>query len=281
MAQDESQCDVCGEPVAARQKCRGCGAYKFDVDPVGEPAWAGAARQAAPAQAPPAPVLAPPAPALELPRARPLMEPAPLAPTRASANAPDTSAAAARTARWREVNASSSRIAWWAVRAPVIGVLLLFSISYWRGSWWGFLDGVNLAFHEFGHLFFAWGGETLGFLGGTLFEMLLPLGFTIYFAIKRQGFSAGVTLWWFFQTFPHTGRYMIDAEHQLLTLLGGGHHDWVFLFTRWGVKEHAVSIGIAVRTIGYWGMAACLLGLVLWVVFAPQRTVEADQLEGL
>ena len=38
-----------------------------------------------------------------------------------------------------------------------------------------FLDGVNLAFHEAGHLFFAFFGQTLQFLGGTLGQLLFPL----------------------------------------------------------------------------------------------------------
>lgn len=36
-----------------------------------------------------------------------------------------------------------------------------------------FIDGVNLAFHEAGHLIFAPFGSTLGILGGTLGQLLV------------------------------------------------------------------------------------------------------------
>ena len=41
------------------------------------------------------------------------------------------------------------------------------------------LDDLDLAIHETGHLVFAFGGETLTLLGGTLFQLLVPIAFIV------------------------------------------------------------------------------------------------------
>src|SRR5215207_7679829 len=58
------------------------------------------------------------------------------------------------------------------------------------------LDSLDLAIHETGHLVFAFGGEVLALLGGTLFQLLVPAAFVV--ALWHQGDRHGATvpLWW-------------------------------------------------------------------------------------
>ena len=59
------------------------------------------------------------------------------------------------------------------------------------------LHNVNLIFHEAGHIIFGIFGEFVGFLGGALGQLIVPLIFVVAFFMKRQLFSSLVMLWWF------------------------------------------------------------------------------------
>ena len=48
------------------------------------------------------------------------------------------------------------------------------------------MDSVDLPIHETGHLVFAPFGEFLQFLGGTLFQLIMPTAFVVYFARRRD-----------------------------------------------------------------------------------------------
>ena len=47
-----------------------------------------------------------------------------------------------------------------------------------------------------GHVFFGPFGEFIGFLGGTLMQLIVPLTFLGYFLYKRDQYAASVLLWW-------------------------------------------------------------------------------------
>ena len=91
-------------------------------------------------------------------------------------------------------------------------------------SSWCFVDFVNLAFHEAGHLFFGFAGKTIRYLGGTLGQMLVPGLLCGYFLIKeRQPFAASVCAWWWGQNLITIAIYMADARSLALPLVGAGH----------------------------------------------------------
>ena len=52
-----------------------------------------------------------------------------------------------------------------------------------RGS---FLDGIDLAIHETGHLVFGPFGEVIAVAGGTLFHLIVPATFVFYFARRGE-----------------------------------------------------------------------------------------------
>ena len=84
-----------------------------------------------------------------------------------------------------------------------------------------FLHRVNLPFHEFGHVLFRPFGTWLMFLGGSLFQCLLPLIVANYFLFwQRQPFSAAICLWWCGQNFIDIAPYIGDARAMALSLVG-------------------------------------------------------------
>ena len=95
-----------------------------------------------------------------------------------------------------------------------------------------FLHHSALAIHEGGHyLVFAWAGEFLMVLGGSLTQVVMPLLFVAYFWRSRQRYAACITLFWVSFNLLDTAVYIADARAMLLPLLGGDNsiHDWNYV----------------------------------------------------
>jgi hypothetical protein len=105
------------------------------------------------------------------------------------------------------------------------------------------MDSVDLPIHETGHLVFAPFGEFLQFLGGTLFQLIMPAAFVVYFARRRDLHAASVALWWVAQNFWNISVYVADARTENLPLVGGGEHDWAYLLGRlgWLKFDHVIA----------------------------------------
>ena len=125
----------------------------------------------------------------------------------------------------------------------------------------GWLDGVDLAIHEAGHPLFGVFGEFVGFLGGTLMQLLMPSLFVWYFTRRGDRHAATVALWWVAQNLWNVSVYVKDARAEELPLVGGGEHDWNYLLGRLGLLGQDRLLGEAVRFAGVllylW---ACLRG---------------------
>jgi len=137
-----------------------------------------------------------------------------------------------------------------------------------------FLDLVNLAFHEAGHLFLTPFGSTLHYLGGTLGQLAVPALLAVYFLLvgRASPLGAAVCAWWSGENLVNISVYMADARDLALPLVGGGDHDWNELFYRFGLLgEDSVRI-VSGGTRGA-GIVLMLLGLG-WVTFfaLPSRT---------
>lgn len=126
----------------------------------------------------------------------------------------------------------------WTLRFALAGIDFEFIGS-------SILHGANLAFHEFGHLFFRPFGEFMTILGGSLFQLLLPLALVVYFAVWQQdNVSASVALWWHGQNWVDLAPYIADAEYRVLPLVGGGEesHDWGNLLTTLEAVPQAMAM---------------------------------------
>jgi len=145
------------------------------------------------------------------------------------------------------------------------GLFLLYALR--NRSGFLLIDYVNLPVHEGGHLLFGWFGQTLGVLGGTLLQLLVPAALTVYFVSQRQPSGTAFCAFFFFENLLNISTYMADARAQQLALVtvGDGEdaiHDWCFVFSKLGVLEHDVEIAHLVRAVACLGM----LGTVGWLV---------------
>ena len=148
------------------------------------------------------------------------------------------------------------------LRGALVLVLGFWTIRLGSGAQTGcFLDLVNLAFHEAGHLALTPFGETMHFLGGTLGQLAVPALLLGYFLIRmRQPFAAAVCAWWAGENLINIAVYMSDARDLALPLVGGGDHDWNTLFYQFGLlgQESVAFVSTTTRRLGVVTMLAGL-----------------------
>jgi hypothetical protein len=125
---------------------------------------------------------------------------------------------------------------------------------------YGILDSLDLAIHESGHLVFAPFGEFVGFLGGTLMQLIVPSVFAGYFFRRRDRHAATVALWWIAQNLWNISVYVRDARAQELPLVGGGEHDWTYLLDRLDLLDKDISLGRAIHLLGVVVFALSIIG---------------------
>lgn len=121
-----------------------------------------------------------------------------------------------------------------------------------------FLDGVNLAFHEAGHLAFAFLGQTLHVLGGTLGQLVFPVACGVHFLREGRRFEAAVCGFWLGESLMYVAVYMADAQAMALPLVGGGEiHDWNWLLSRAGLLAHGERLALFLHGVASLGVVAC------------------------
>lgn len=162
------------------------------------------------------------------------------------------------------------------VRAVAVLAVALWLTSYLRNDrYWSLLDDVDLAIHETGHVVFAPFGEFLGVAGGSLFQVLVPLAFVLYFAWRRDAFASFLVLFWVSQSLFNVAVYVADARAQLLPLVGGDYaiHDWSWMLSRLHVLRKDEVIAGAVR-----GVAASLwIAAALGGLLCARKRLPADR----
>lgn len=125
-----------------------------------------------------------------------------------------------------------------------------------------FLDLVDLGFHELGHLVTFPLPSVITAAAGSFFQIAVPFGLAAYFFIRDEAGSA-LCLGWAATNCLDVARYMADAPYQRLPLLGGGLHDWAFVFGELHLMAHSQQIADATRAIG-WLMLAGAAVLLAW-----------------
>lgn len=132
---------------------------------------------------------------------------------------------------------------------------------------WTVIDGTNLLVHEAGHLLFTWAGEFIMFLGGTIFQIVVPLIFTIYFVYRQEWFSSFFGIYWTGINLINIGIYIADASAMNLPLIHqGSQHDWNYLLTQTQLLGADQLLGNLVRGLGSIGLALALV-LMLYEVW--------------
>ena len=160
-----------------------------------------------------------------------------------------------------------------AVAGRGLGLLILVALTWavlaqglalQDGAVLAFIHGIDLVFHEAGHVIFGFFGEFLAVLGGSLTQVLMPVTATVAFLRTRQWASAAVTLFWTGQALTDVAIYAADGRARALPLLAEGLiHDWHYILGRLGLLPSAEIIGRAMFALGALTMVTSLLVLGL------------------
>ena len=119
-----------------------------------------------------------------------------------------------------------------------------------------FLDNVDLAIHEAGHIFFRILGEFMGIAGGSLLQVIFPAAFVGYFFWQGQRYSAAIVVLWLGQSILNVYVYAADAQVMQIVLLGGltgsegSFHDWNYLLSETGLLASTRTVAGVIRLAG-------------------------------
>ncbi|MDB5237241.1 MAG: hypothetical protein JWL88_343 [Parcubacteria group bacterium] len=135
---------------------------------------------------------------------------------------------------------------------------------------WHFLDNVNLIIHEAGHVVFSPFGRFVYLLGGSLFQTIVPIVFSVYFFVWRKDqYSGSLLLFWVGQNLINVSVYAGDAVVMQLPLLGGDSstHDWNAILSMLNALQYTHAVSTAIFTAGFVTICA---GAALSLYYACQ-----------
>lgn len=124
-------------------------------------------------------------------------------------------------------------------------------------------DNFLLITHEAGHTFFSiFGSRTITVLGGSLFEILLPVIIFAYTWYNRKKIGMQFSLYLVGFAFLQVAYYAADAGARELPLIGGlskESHDWSNLLSWWNILDHDITVGVILAAIAVICFVAALL----------------------
>lgn len=136
-----------------------------------------------------------------------------------------------------------------------------------------FMHAIVLPIHEAGHIFFIPFGQFMTILGGSLFQLALPLAIGAAFLLRqRDPFGAAVCVWWAGASMVDLSPYIWDALAPQMMLLGGhtgedGPHDWIYLLNGLGQLHNAQHWGAIAHTVG----GILMLAALVWALAVLRR----------
>ncbi|HEY4478512.1 MAG TPA: hypothetical protein VI775_01585 [Candidatus Paceibacterota bacterium] len=136
----------------------------------------------------------------------------------------------------------------------IVAILAMFYSAYYlqNTNEWHIIDAFNLIIHEAGHTFLFFTSELIHASAGTIFQIMCPIIFIIYFYTKRDYFSSSILVFWLGQNIINVSIYASDAMRMQLPLLGGNTtgHDWNYILNTLGILQYADKVGYYLYGIG-------------------------------
>ncbi|MDA1082235.1 MAG: hypothetical protein O2973_11255 [Gemmatimonadetes bacterium] len=170
----------------------------------------------------------------------------------------------------------------WRWRAALLAVLVWQAARPLRDSEaWHVFRGINFGVHEFGHLFFGFGGEWLAIAGGSLMQILVPIGaMAAMYTTSRDWFGVVSVGSWLAASLADLAPYIADARAQELDLVSfspeGAGHDWHFLLAHAGWLKNDLGIARGARFVAVLILVATVLAaLALFRRMARSREKPA------
>jgi hypothetical protein len=175
--------------------------------------------------------------------------------------------------------------AWCAGRNwPWRAALLLFLawqalIPFRDGEAFHVFRGITFGAHEFGHLFWALSGsEWLAVAGGSLTQLLVPLGAAAVMRYYRDWFGVSACGLWLASSFADLAPYIADARAMDLDLVSfsedGAEHDWNYLLGKAGMLHRDLALARFDRFVGFVVLVASV-ALAVWLLRQMWRSASS------
>jgi hypothetical protein len=165
----------------------------------------------------------------------------------------------------------------WQWRAPLLAWLGLTGYRHLTDpDFWSIFSGIIFGSHEFGHLFFAFFGELIAIAGGSLMQLLVPIGAAALLWSRRDYFGVAVAGCWLSFSLSNLAIYIGDATAQELPLVSfspdGGEHDWHYLLDRFDLLDHDLRLAADVHHLAALVLIVSL-ALGAWLCYRMARPV--------
>ena len=179
-----------------------------------------------------------------------------------------------RMRRW-----SAGRIWWW--RAPLFALLALQVLRPLREQGeWTLFSGIIFGAHELGHLFWMPFGEWMGIAGGSLTQLLVPIGAAAVVWRGKDWFGVAVCGLFLATSLAELSWYIADARTEMLDLVSfseeGAVHDWNYLLGNAGLLKSDLAFARFTRFVSWivlLGSTALAARLCWWM--ATEKAPDA------
>jgi hypothetical protein len=119
----------------------------------------------------------------------------------------------------------------------------------------------------------------MGVAGGSVFQVIFPAAFMVYFIWNEKYYSAAVVLFWVGQSILNVYVYAADAVVMQLVLTSGmtgsegSFHDWNYLLTETGLIGSTKTIAGIIRLAG--ALVIISAGVIsAYYAFHPSDEIE-------
>lgn len=176
---------------------------------------------------------------------------------------------------------AAGRIWWW--RLPLFLWLLVQATRPLRAQGEpSIFSGIIFGAHEFGHLLFAFGGEWIGIAGGSLTQLLVPIGAAAAVARGKDWFGVAVCGLFLAASLGDLSWYIADAHSMDMDLVSfsaeGAVHDWNYLLNRAGLVHLDTRLASFTRFVGWvvvLGSSFLAARLMWWMATLKETESEA------
>ncbi len=116
-------------------------------------------------------------------------------------------------------------------------------------------SGIAFGAHEFGHLFFAFFGEWVSVAGGSLMQLLIPIGAAAVVMRSRDWFGVAICGVFLAASLADLSWYIGDARAERLDLVSfspdGAIHDWNYLLRSVGLLKQDIFLARLTRFVAF------------------------------
>lgn len=176
---------------------------------------------------------------------------------------------------------AAGRIWWW--RLPLFVLLLVQATRPLRAQGEPSLfSGIIFGAHEFGHLLWAFGGEWLGIAGGSLTQLLVPIGAAAAVLRSKDWFGVAVCGLFLAASLGDLSWYIADAHSMDMDLVSfsaeGAIHDWNYLLNHAGLVHLDTRLASFTRFVGWLVVLASsvLAARLMWWMATSKRLPAED-----